>query len=80
MNDNTTTDECRDTAAEYRKLAMQSADPVRQSEYEVLEGKWLELARRFEIRKRAKGSNVLQFSPRRRPNPRTRGAMGNDAA
>jgi len=80
MKDRTTADECRNTATDYRQLAMQSADPVRKSEYEVLEGKWLKLARRFEIQKRANGSNVLQFRPRRVAAQPARGAMGNDAA
>jgi hypothetical protein len=80
MKNKTTADECRNTVAEYRKLALQSADPVRKSEYEVLEGKWLKLARRFEIQEWANGSNVLQFRPRRIAARLARGAMGNDAA
>jgi hypothetical protein len=80
MNDRTTANQCRETAAEYRKLAMQSFDPVRKGEYEVLEGKWLKLARRLEMENRANGTNVLQFKPRRVAARLARSAMSNDAA
>jgi len=62
MQDGTTAERCRDTAAEYRRLAGQAGHPIRKSEYEVLEKKWLKLARRIEVRERENGSNVLSFT------------------
>lgn len=66
MRDITTADECRDVATEYCRLAQQSADPVRKSEYEVLARRWLKLAKKFETQERASNSNVVPFRSRRK--------------
>jgi hypothetical protein len=54
-------DQCRATAADYGKLAEQAADPVRKSEYEVLQKRWLKLTTRYELQERADNSTVLPF-------------------
>ena len=72
MRSQTTSHDCQATAAEYRKLAGQVADPVRKSEYEVLEQKWLKLARKFETQERANNSNVLAFRAAEAPVINTR--------
>ena len=72
MRSQTTSNDCRATAAEYRKLAEQVANPVRKSEYELLEQRWLKLARKFEIQERANNSNVLPFRAAEAPVINTR--------
>ena len=61
MKSQKTSDQCRATAVDYGKLAEQAADPVRKSEYEVLEKKWLKLTTKYELQERADNSTVLPF-------------------
>ena len=59
-------EECRDVAAQYGSLAKGTADPVRKSEYEVLEAKWLRLACRLDA-PAANRENIIPFTA---PKPR----------
>jgi hypothetical protein len=52
MSDHLDSYKCRKLAAEYRERARDTLDPVRKSEFEVLERKWLIFAARFEAQER----------------------------
>jgi len=66
-------EECRGVAAQVGSLAKGTADPVRKSEYEVLEAKWLRLACRLDA-PAANRENIIPFSPRQNLADETDGA------